>query len=500
MKILLVNPPCGQRTIGMRRISRLEPLGLETIGAMVSRQHDVRLVDMLTCPADLLATLKVFTPDVVGVTAEAVRSGQALNVLRTVRQLVPRALTVIGGHHATIFPYEFEDPAVDLVVMGEGGQAFAEICAARESGKSFDHIAGLMIRTDNGLRPTDPRPWPTSLDDQPFPDRSLTAPYRKHYYYITEPSAAGMRTSLGCAFGCSFCPQPLYSRGHYLVRDPQRMLEEIRTIQEPFIFFCDNGSFHDVERMRTLGEMLLKAGVRKRYLSYVRADTISKNPELFELWAKAGLSIAMIGLEALDDEALCRFNKGTDISHNETAVRFLEKLGVGISAGFVVNPDDGPEDFRRLNEYIRAHPSILHAEFTPLTPFPGTRYFESQRDRLLTTDWEVFDMMHFVVKTRLPHRRLYRMMVRSYRKVVRSVIRREKLWLPHRGLRPQKLRLLGGLIANGISLMRAHRHVPQRTNPQEIRLPRLSPDLVAFQAKRAAAAASARAASPSTLL
>ena len=79
MNILLVNPPCGPRTIGMRRISRLEPLGLETIGAMVSRQHNVRLVDMLTCPADFLATLKVFTPDVVGVTAEAVRSGQALS-------------------------------------------------------------------------------------------------------------------------------------------------------------------------------------------------------------------------------------------------------------------------------------------------------------------------------------------------------------------------------------------------------------------------------------
>jgi radical SAM superfamily enzyme YgiQ (UPF0313 family) len=341
--------------------------------------------------------------------------------------------------------------------------------------RDFERIPGLMIRTRDGLKATEPRAMPTTLDDQPFPDRSLTAQYRKYYYYISEPSVGAMRTSMGCRFSCTFCPNPLYAPGCFVVRDPQRMFEEIRTIREPFIYFCDNGSFHDVERMRALGKMLIDAGIKKRYLTYIRADTIVNNPDLIELWAKAGLSTAMIGLEALDDEALCRFNKGTDSSHNEEAVRFLEKLGIGINAGFVVNPEDGPEDFRRVNDYIRSHPSILHAEFTPLTPFPGTRYFDSQKDNVLTADWEVYDMMHFVVKTRLSHTQLYRMIAKSYRKIVVSVIRREKLWMPHRAFRLRKLQLLRGLIANGWSLMRAHRHVPQAPDKKELeRLSRLS--------------------------
>ena len=110
------------------------------------------------------------------------------------------------------------------------------------------------------------------------------------------------------------------------MRDPKLLFEEISSVKEPFIYFCDSGSFHDVQRMWQLAEMLLDAGIEKRYLSYVRADNIVKNPELFRLWARAGLSIAMIGLEALDQDALRRYNKGTSTSTNEQAVRFLKEL------------------------------------------------------------------------------------------------------------------------------------------------------------------------------
>ncbi|MGA2259575.1 MAG: hypothetical protein ABSG53_33280 [Thermoguttaceae bacterium] len=37
MRVLLVHPPCGPRTIGLRHIARMEPLGLETVGAWVFR-------------------------------------------------------------------------------------------------------------------------------------------------------------------------------------------------------------------------------------------------------------------------------------------------------------------------------------------------------------------------------------------------------------------------------------------------------------------------------
>ena len=446
--------------MGVRHIARLEPLGLEMIGAGVSGEHDVRLVDMLSRPGDLARTLKRFRPDVVGVTSEAVRSQQAIEVLRTVRAAAPGCLTVAGGYHPTTYPDTFADPAVDLCVLGEGVDAFAEICAARKEGATrFDHIPGLMIGNGNGLQPTEPRPLPTTLDDQPLPDRSLTARYRKGYFYVTEPSAAAMRLSFGCRHGCSFCTSPLYGGNHYVGRNPKRIFDEICSIKEPFIYFGDNGAFHEVDRMRTLAQMLIDAGVKKRYLTYVRTDTIVKHPELFELWARAGLSFAMIGLEALDDDALRSFNKGITTSTNEQAVRLLEEIGVSILAGFVIDPAATEADFERLDSYIESHPSIVHAEFTPLTPFPGTRYHDQHGHNVIATDWDLYDMQHFVVTTDLPPKQLYRMMLRSYTKVVFRVMGKEKLWLPFWGSRKRKLRLLKGLLRNQSAFRRAHKHV-----------------------------------------
>lgn len=470
MRILLVNPPCGPRTIGMRNISRVEPLGLELIGAAVSGRHDVRLVDMLVCPSDLDAALRDFSPDVVGVTTETARMSSALAVLRRVRRAAPDCLTVVGGHHPTIYPSDFNDPAVDLVVLGEGVHPFAEICSARAEGASdFSHIPGLMVRTPDGLAATEPRELPTTLDDEPFPDRSLTARYRQHYFYMTEPSAAALRTNSGCENNCNFCPSRLYFRGHFVARDPKLVYEEIRTIDEPFILLCDNHSFHNPERMWALGKMLIDGGVKKRFFAYTRADAVAANPDLFELWSRAGLRIAMIGLEALDGNALCRMNKGLESSVNEQAVRIMERLGINVSAGFIIDPAATRADFRRINRYIKSRPSILFAEFTPLTPFPGTVHHSEAVANVVTRDWQQYDLQHFVVKTALPPKKLYRMMIRSYARVVFRVIWRLGLWKIQPKLRPHKIRLVRGLLANRTALRRAHRHSEVKDNtPAEL--------------------------------
>ena len=66
--------------------------------------------------------------------------------------------------------------------------------------------------------------------------------------------------------------------------------------------------------------------------------------------------------------------------------------------------------------------------------------------------------------------KLYRMMMGSYGKIVRRVIWRERLYWPHRGFRPDKLRLVGGLIASALSLGSAHRHAPSAPADGELQI------------------------------
>ncbi|MCP5074675.1 MAG: radical SAM protein [Rhodobacteraceae bacterium] len=461
MKILLINPSCGPRTIGLRNIARIEPLGLELVGAGVSREHDVRLVDMEVRQEDLAETLAEFKPDVAGVTSEIVHVETALEALRDVRRAAPDCLTVVGGHHPTLCPQDFDDPVVNLIVLGEGVQAFQEICMAAGNGGNYDGIAGIMIRTDSGLKLTSARAMPVTLDDQPAPDRSLTEKYRSAYFYMLEDSVAAVRTSAGCSFPCIFCSCRVYSQGKFIPRSPELVFEEIKSLDEEFIMFCDDHSFHDPERMRILGEMLLAAGVKKRYFAYGRADSIVENPDVYALWAKAGLSLVMVGLEAIDEAALKRTGKRTSTSVNDEAVEILGRLGVGLSAGFLVEPHFGPADFKLIDDYIKVRPSILLAEFTPLTPFPGTVLHRKTKDTLLTEDRQVYDLQHFLMATRLAPQELYRMMLRSYRQVIFRMILKLRLWRPNILFSKRGRRVLAGLARNHIAFLRAHKDVPQ---------------------------------------
>ncbi len=461
MKILLINPPCGRRTIGLKNIARIEPLGLELIGAGVIPDHDVRLVDMEVRAADLADTLRDFTPDVVGVTSEIVHVETALKALRMVRARAPHCLTVVGGHHPTLCPEDFDDPVVDLVVRGEGVDAFREICAARAAGANrFDDIAGLMIREDGGLRATQPRPLPFSLDSQPPPARELADRYRDRYFYLFEDSVAAVRTSVGCSYPCIFCSCRVYSQGRFIPRSPELVFEEIAALDEEFVMFCDDHSFHDPERMRVLGEMLLSAGIKKRYFAYGRADSIAEHPDLYQLWARVGLSLVMVGLEAIDEAALKRTGKRSGLEVNERAVQVLGEAGIGLSAGFLVEPHFTKADFLAIDRYVKARPPIMLAEYTPLTPFPGTPLHRKLNGQVLTRDRQVYDLQHFVLPTDLPTRRLYRLMLRSYGKVALRLIRRLGLWRLSVLMRANARRALLGFVRNYIAFLRAHRDVP----------------------------------------
>ncbi|MCC7414248.1 MAG: cobalamin-dependent protein [Gammaproteobacteria bacterium] len=466
MKVLLINPPCGPRTIGLRHIARIEPLNLELLAAGLPGSVDVRIVDMEVAPGDLERMLAEFRPDIAGVTSEVVHVDTAKAALARVRAAAPGCLTVVGGHHPTLWPQDFLDPAIDLIVRGEGVATLREICMARAAGASeYSDIAGLMIREGEALVPTRPRPLPRTLDDQPMPDRALTTRYRDRYFYLWEQRVAAVRSSVGCSFPCVFCSCRVYTNGGFIARSPELLVEEIARLDEEFVYLCDDHAFHDPARMEELAERLLSAGVRKRYFTYARADAIAANPALFRLWARAGLSLVMTGLESLDYERLRRSGKRIEKGCNEAALAVLAETGIGMSAGFLVEPHFTARDFAAIDDYVRRHPAIVLTEFTPLTPFPGTPLYRKIQADILSADRQLYDLQHFLMPTKTPVKQLHRLMRRAYGQVILRAFFRARLWAGPMW-RLHFLRLLGGLLRTFRALGRAHRdiraHAPAR--------------------------------------
>jgi hopanoid C-3 methylase len=404
MKILLIQPAKAALTAGGEDIHLYEPLALEYLAAGVAADHDVRILDMRLEP-DLARVLAEWAPDVVGITGYTVHANTVRRLFEQVRAWNPRALTVVGGHHATVVPEDFLSPSIDLIVRGEGVAALCEIAARHERGAAFDGIPGVGFARDGGWVMADYSPA-VDLDAIPQPRRDLTAPYRSRYFSEWMRPLASMRTSKGCPFRCSFCALWKLTGGRYLRRQPERIVEELAGIDEECVFFADDESLIDAARMKRLAQLIGDAGIRKRYFLYGRSDTITRHPDLLEMWRKVGLERVFVGLEFGSDEDLRYIGKGSTAEDNARAVKILHDLDIEMYATLIVRPDFGREQFVALGRYCREL-DLNFAGFAVLTPLPGTDLYEQVQDRLLTRDTDYYDFFHTVLPTTLPLREFY---------------------------------------------------------------------------------------------
>jgi len=414
MKILLIQPYSSSDL--MDQVYLFEPLALEYLGAGVQLDgHEVRLLDA-RIDRDIDGAVRTFRPDVVGLTGFT----SHLNIIKEIAGLVKgvdRGITVIvGGHHATVRPVDFNDPRIDYVVVGEGVYTLRELLTVLGGKMDLDRVRGVAIPFPEGMQFTEPRPY-TPLDELPLPDRNLTAGYRHSYFSEWFKPLASIRTSLGCTARCTFCALWSITGGKYLRREPERVVAELQGIAEENVFFCDDESMCDTRRMARLAELIEAAGIRKNYFLYARVDTIVKHPELFAAWRRIGLAQVFVGMEDFSDARLKAMNKGVTVAQQAEAARILERLGIMMYASFMVDPEYSREDFAALKNYIRKL-KLKYATFTVMTPLPGTELYESVKDRLLTERPEMFDMLHALVRPRLPMQEFYREMATLYTKAV----------------------------------------------------------------------------------
>jgi hopanoid C-3 methylase len=404
MKILLIQPAKAPLTVGGEDIHLYEPLALEYLAAGVATDHDVRILDMRLEP-DLAPALADWAPDVVGITAYTVHAKTVRRLFDQVKAWNPRTLTVVGGHHATVVPHDFLSPAIDLIVRGEGVAAFREIVERHERGAAFDGIPGVGFARDGAWIMAETSPA-VDLDAIPHPRRDLTARYRSRYFSEWMKPLASMRTSKGCPYRCSFCALWKLTGGRYLRRRPERIVEELAGIDEECIFFADDESLVDAGRMKILAQLIGNAGIRKRYFLYGGSDTITRHPDLLEMWRKVGLERVFVGLEFSSDESLRTIGKGSTTEDNARAAKILHDLGIELYATLIVRPDFGHDEFAALGRYCREL-DLNFAGFAVLTPLPGTDLYEQVQEGLLTRDTDFYDLFHTVLPTALPLRDFY---------------------------------------------------------------------------------------------
>ena len=419
MRILLVEPQVSPFDVPTGTFGLPPPYHLERLAGAVIDSHEVSILDMRIDQdmAALRDRLTTFKPDMVGCSCVAANSHLAREVLAVAKQVDRDIITLVGGHHPSLCPESMNDPAIDVIVIGEGEFTLRELATLRTTDTKLASIAGIAWRDPAGTLVVNPPRDLMNLDLLPMAARSLTQTYRERqlYYRGSWRPTDSIISSRGCPFRCNFCGLWKVHRGRYRCRKPGHVADELQLITDPFVNFVDDNTLDNVRNADALATVIKERGIRKTFELYSRADTVVGHPDLVAKWRDVGMKLLLIGLESADQSSLEAMNKGLSTEVNRKAIEICHANDVEIAAYFIVDPRFTRDDFRRLSDYVAAH-SLTHPIFTILTPFPGTELYASVKDTLLTHDLRLIDFYHTVMPTALPLEEFYEEFLNLYRR------------------------------------------------------------------------------------
>lgn len=404
MRVLLVQPPT-HNNLGLQAFNLPEPLGLETVAASLTNEHEVSILDM-RLERDIWKELCAFKPDVVGVSASFTADVySAYKVLDLVRDYNARVRTFVGGNHATMCHADFAGRA-DVVVLGEGELTTAELLRFWEQGRPLDGVAGIAFQRSNGWIQTKPRPLIKNLNDVPLPARYLVEKYSARYFVGRRRHCASIETSRGCPYRCKFCSVWRFYQGLNRARTPELVVRELQQVEAPHVMFVDDNFLADATRAESVLRAIKKAAINKRYVMQVRADSIVNQKDIIGEWAANGLDAVFVGLESINQEKLNGLGKRLEVDKSEDAIRILHEVGILAMASFIVDPDFKVEDFAGLRRFVK-RARLSQPYFAVLTPLPGTVLHEERAQDLTSVNYELFDLHHAVLPTELGLKRFY---------------------------------------------------------------------------------------------
>ena len=413
MKILFIRPRPTPETIGLQYVMLMEPLELEVLAALTGTDDTPRIVDLVLEKRPLGYFLDQFRPDVLCVTGYITNVPEMRRYCKAAKRFLPHVATIVGGVHCEVCPSDLDDPYIDFRVVRNATTAFPQL---------LEHIKGRGKIPPGVLYPGEilgPDELPDFDFAFPFPDRSLTARYRKKYFFIFHDKIALLKTSFGCPYQCNFCFCRVITRDQYFERPLDEVLRELESIRETEIYIVDDDFLASRERVMAFIEGVRARKISKGFLVYGRADFIARNPDVMEAFVQIGLKSVIVGFESFSNRELDLYHKNTDSQTNAQAMRVLNKLGVTCFATIILAPEWDKADFQSCRRSM-LDLNIHYVNLQPLTPLPATSVTVDDRKLVFPrTDFHKWDLAHVTIQpTKLSIPEYYRQIIVLYRQIL----------------------------------------------------------------------------------
>ena len=456
MRILFVHP--NYRSGGAEIAGTWPPAWVAYLSGHLRQAgfDDIQFIDAMTDnidDAELAKRMKEIKPDVVGVTAITPSIYRAEDVLKIASEVIPDAVRMLGGVHAT-FMYKqvlSEAPWIDVIVRGEGEEICTELMLAIEDGRwpaDKHKIKGLAFLDGDQIVAT---PAASTVKDlsKIKPDWTVLE-WSKYIYIPLGTRVAIPNLARGCPFTCSFCSQWKFWRD-YRVRDPKDVVDEIEDLVNNhgvgFFILADEEPTINKKKFVAFCQELIDRGLpdRVKWGINTRVTDIYRDRDLLKFYRKAGLVHVSLGTEAAAQMKLDIFNKETKVDENKTAIRLLREADILVEAQFIVGLDnETPETLEETYQMAWDWQPDL-ANWSMYTPWPFTPLFQELKDQVEVFDFSRYNFVTPIMKPAAMERgELLDGVMNNYR---RFYMKKALFHYPWRGTGFRRRYLLGCLYA-----------------------------------------------------
>ncbi len=391
--VVLVNPNANVEV--MKRLDiTTPPLGLGYLASVLRKEgFKVKIIDDAVEKLGLNKLLnKVKNALIVGITSTTPTFNAALKYAQKIKNRFPEIFVVLGGVHVTFMPYDaLKHEFVDAVCTGEGEYTLREVAERVERGKTLEGIKGLIYKEDGKIIDNGKREPIQDLDSLPFPAYDLM-PLDRYTVLGHRMEHFPMISSRGCPFGCRYCSSSLFMGRKFRARSAENVVDEVEWLVNEFkaqyIAFSDDTFTLNRKRVEEICRELINRGIEVEWSCSSRVDTINRS--ILEKMKRAGCSAIYYGVESASPAILRYYRKKINLDMVEKAVKLTKEFGIMTICSFIIgSPYETKEDMKATLRFaLKLDPD--YAQFSILTPYPGTEIYEEAKEKglLLSTNFD----------------------------------------------------------------------------------------------------------------
>lgn len=383
-------------------------LGLRYVSASLARQgHDVRMLFLTTrrntaeaaFPPKLLDEIAAHVRDagLIGVSLMTNTFHRARALTEAIRARGINVPVVWGGIHPTVAPEESLETA-DIVCVGEGEQAMAELAEAVEAGRDPTNIHGLWFRRDKTILRNPVRRLNEDLDALPFPDYDMEG---RHFVVKGDSIVPArpkllrgvldryrMQSTRGCPYRCTFCNNATQRRvyegmgGWVRTRSNESVIAEIRARIAGFPTIQAINIVDDLFLVRTEEQLAEFVRLYREHVNLPLEFDAFPNlitPEKIRLLRQIPLALVSMGIQSGSPDTLQNlYQRPTPIAKIARAIDLLADNGIPAEYHYIVNNPFEPDAnlIETLRFAARHHRGPAIPRVFPLALYPHTPLHE----------------------------------------------------------------------------------------------------------------------------